>query len=93
MSTVKASKHQIGQDTTPSNNIVLSANAGDFIISQGVHDGAQTEIARFKEDGLQGDDVSYLPAGTGAVATTVQSKLRETVSVFDFMTPEQIADV
>lgn len=30
------------------------------------------------------DLVSYLPAGTGAVATTVQAKLRETVSVKDF---------
>ena len=28
--------------------------------------------------------VGYTPAGTGAVATTVQSKLRETVSVLDF---------
>ena len=28
--------------------------------------------------------VGYLPAGTGAVATTVQSKLRESVSVKDF---------
>jgi len=28
--------------------------------------------------------VGYLPAGTGAVATTVQAKLRETVSVTDF---------
>jgi hypothetical protein len=38
-------------------------------------------------------DVAYLPSGTGAVATNVQSKLREFVSVFDFMTPAQIADV
>lgn len=37
--------------------------------------------------------VGYTPAGTGAVATTVQSKLRESVSVFDFMTGAQIADV
>jgi len=37
--------------------------------------------------------IGYQPAGTGAVATTVQTKLRESVSVFDFMTPEQIADV
>lgn len=29
-------------------------------------------------------NISYLPAGTGAVATTVQSKLRENVSVKDF---------
>lgn len=37
--------------------------------------------------------VGYQPAGTGAGATTVQSKLRESVSVFDFMTAAQIADV
>jgi hypothetical protein len=37
--------------------------------------------------------VGYLPAGTGAVATTVQAKLRESVSVFDFMTSAQVADV
>lgn len=37
--------------------------------------------------------VGYQPAGTGTVVTTVQSKLRETVSVFDFMTAAQIADV
>lgn len=37
--------------------------------------------------------VGFLPLGTGAVATTVQSKLRETVSVFDFLTTAQIADV
>jgi hypothetical protein len=37
--------------------------------------------------------IGYLPAGTGAVATTVQTKLRESVSVFDFMTAAQIADV
>jgi hypothetical protein len=30
------------------------------------------------------NDVSYLPAGTGAVATNVQTKLRESVSVKDF---------
>lgn len=29
-------------------------------------------------------DITYTPAGTGAVATTVQAKLRETVSVKDF---------
>lgn len=38
-------------------------------------------------------DIGYLPSGTGAVATNVQSKLRETVSVFDFMTKAQIAAV
>jgi DNA/RNA endonuclease YhcR with UshA esterase domain len=37
--------------------------------------------------------IGYQPAGTGSVATTVQTKLRESVSVFDFMTSAQIADV
>lgn len=37
--------------------------------------------------------ISYLPAGTGAVATTVEQKLRERISVFDFMTPAEIASV
>jgi hypothetical protein len=34
--------------------------------------------------GFSSTEVGYLPAGTGAVATTVQTKLRETVSVKDF---------
>lgn len=37
--------------------------------------------------------VGFLQSGTGAVATTVQTKLRETVSVFDFMSSAQIAAV
>ena len=37
--------------------------------------------------------VTYDPAGVGAVATTVQTKLREGVSIFDFLTSAQIADV
>lgn len=37
--------------------------------------------------------VVFKPAGTGAVATTAQNKLREMVSIFDSMTPAQIADV
>lgn len=36
--------------------------------------------------------VAFLQSGTGAVARTVQSKLRDTVSIFDFMTTAQIAD-
>lgn len=39
------------------------------------------------------DLVAYLPPGTGAVATTAQVKFRQTISVFDFMTSAQIADV
>ena len=37
--------------------------------------------------------IGYQPSGTGAVPTTVQAKLRESVSVFDFMTASQVIDV
>jgi hypothetical protein len=42
---------------------------------------------------IDSSDVIYTPAGTGAITTTVQAKLRQIVSVFDFMTAAQIADV
>jgi len=35
-------------------------------------------------DALSSASITYTPAGTGAVATTVQAKLRESVSVLDF---------
>ena len=38
-------------------------------------------------------NIGYTQGGTGAIATTVQSKLRQSISVFDFMTSAQIADV
>lgn len=37
--------------------------------------------------------IGFIQSGTGAVATTVQTKLRETLSVFDFMSSAQIAAV
>ena len=44
--------------------------------------------------GSGSSSVGYLEGGTGTQSRTVQDKLRETgVSVFDFFTPAQIADV
>jgi hypothetical protein len=37
--------------------------------------------------------VGYLQAGTGATSRTVQDRLRDTINVFDFFTPSQIASV
>ena len=34
--------------------------------------------------GIPSEDLAYTPAGTGAVETTVQTKLRESVSILDF---------
>ena len=50
---------------------------------------------RFNDAVVQVDssDVTFLQAGTGAVTRTAQAKLRETLSVFDFMSSAQIAAV
>jgi len=47
-----------------------------------------TDVLIWSVDGVNGSfnssNISYTPAGTGAVTTTVQAKLRQTVSVQDF---------
>ena len=85
MSTLNSSNIQIGQSITSSNNITLStASNGDLLINKGAS-GALTEISRITNAGLiDASKVSFTPNGTGAVATTVQGKLREQVSVKDF---------
>jgi hypothetical protein len=42
---------------------------------------------------VDSNDVSYVPPGVNAKVRTVQDKLRDTVSVTDFMTAAEIADV
>ena len=42
---------------------------------------------------ISSTDVSFLQAGTGAVTRTAQSKMRDVVSVFDFMTVAEQQDV
>ena len=44
-------------------------------------------------DHYDSSSIIYTPAGTNAVATTVQAKLRQSVSVFDFLTSAQITNV
>jgi hypothetical protein len=85
MSTLNSSNIQIGQSITPANNITLNtAVNGDLVVSKGAQ-GALTEISRISNSGLMDSSkVGYFPAGVGAVATTMQSKLRESVSVLDF---------
>lgn len=76
MSTVKANQHQVGSNVTPDKNIVFTTDVstGDLVINKGVFDGTLTEISRIMN---AGGGVQYVPAGTGAVATTVQAKLRD----------------
>jgi hypothetical protein len=87
---VNGSKQRTGTDfaetSTSSFTLVEACTAGDVV-----------EIIGFPLSSVQflntAAGLSYTPAGTGAVATTVQAKLRESVSVFDFMTSAQKTDV
>ena len=80
MSTLNALNIRVGQSSTPANNITVNTDtSGDLVFNKGAP-GALTEITRIKNNG----EMVYNPAGTGAVATTVQGKLRESVSVKDF---------
>jgi hypothetical protein len=56
--------------------LVSGASAGDELQVQA--------FANFNVANIQAADVTFVPAGTGAVTRTVQSKLREGVSVKDF---------
>jgi hypothetical protein len=62
--------------------------------TNGLHVGAEVKFTTTQQQGagaVNASQVTYDPAGAGAVATNVQTKLRESVSVFDFMTTAQIA--
>ena len=82
---------------TPLANPFLSSSTGQvaFYAANGLYDLVVSKIGYLTVtiSAIELDDllapsgsnsVGYLPAGTGAVATTVQTKLRESVSVKDF---------
>lgn len=54
--------------------------------------GTVTDASVASNAAIKSSKLSFLQAGAGAIARTVQDKLQDTVSVFDFMTPAQIAD-
>lgn len=76
---VKDSKDRQVFYARTSNDFSIATVVKDFINSITISTGASV--------------IGYIQAGIGAVVRTVLSKLRERVSVFDFMTEAQIADV
>jgi len=53
----------------------------------GLHVGAQVKFTTTQQQGagvINASQVTYNPGGTGAVATNVQAKLRQSISVMDF---------
>lgn len=63
----------------------LYISATDYSVKVTNVNGAETvPVSLYNATEVYAADVNFLQAGTGAVATTVQTKLRETVSVKDF---------
>jgi hypothetical protein len=65
----------------------LETNSTTVTFVNGLHVGAEVKFTTSQSNSSGGTNASvvvYDPAGIGAVATTVQAKLRETVSVKDF---------
>lgn len=56
--------------------------SGTLVVA--TYDGTQFVLQSLPANAIDSSAVSYVPSGTGAVTTTVQAKLRETVSVKDF---------
>ena len=65
------------ETSTSSITLSVGATAGDTITVDGTGD---VVVVAIPDAGA----IAYTPAGTGAVSTTVQAKLRESVSVLDF---------
>lgn len=83
--TLKTDNLQLGDSLTATNNFVLKTNAdGTAKLARGNVGATTQDILTVDADGKVTSDQVYTPAGTGAVATTVQTKLRESVSVKDF---------
>lgn len=75
------------QQSLPNSYYGLASNVGFTPVGTIAATNVQSAIAEVNSDlaASSGSSlVGYLPAGTGAVATTVQAKLRESVSVLDF---------
>lgn len=104
MSLIKANAHQVGDYTLTNEGGKLVINQGtpDTVLNPvGVFglNGLEYSNNSVKTtlDTLTGStgaaSVGYTPTGTGAVSTNLQEKLRQSASVFDYMTAAQIVDV
>jgi len=66
----------------------LETDSTTITFLTGLHVGASVKFTTSQlnsgASAVTADTISYTPTGTGAVATTVQAKLRESVSVLDF---------
>ena len=86
-------KYHVWNATSGAFTVTVKVAGAGVVVAQGEHaslvcDGTEF-YSLYKDSGF----IDYLPAGTGAVATNVQAVNRRRISVFDFMTAAEIADV
>ena len=65
----------------------IETNSTTVTFNSGLHVGAEVKFTSTQQQGagaVDASQVSYTPAGTGAVTTNVQAKLRQSVSTTDF---------
>jgi hypothetical protein len=64
----------------------VETNSTRVTLTSGAQAGDELTFVAGREvnDGLAASSVSFIPAGTGAIARTAQEKMRDTVSVLDF---------
>lgn len=83
--TLKIDNLSLGDSVTATHNFTLKTNGdGTAVLARGNLGATTQDILTIAADGKVTSEQVYVPAGTGAVATTVQTKLRESVSVKDF---------
>ena len=73
--------------------LLTPATVGDRVALEGFTQSAVLEALATLGLSSGSSLVGHIASGTGAVARTVQAKLRDMVCVFDFMSAAQIADV
>jgi hypothetical protein len=64
--------------------------------TSGLHVGAEVKFTTTQQQGagaVDASQVSYIPPYTDSIATNVEAKLAQYISVFDFMSASEIADV
>lgn len=74
-------------------NLLLGFDGNGNPIATAPVAGSASALATQLASSSGSSGVGFLQSGTGAVARTVQDKLRDVVSALDFMTAAQIADV
>lgn len=93
--TLKIDNLSLGDSVTATHNFTLKTNGdGTAVLARGNLGATTQDILTIAADGKVTSEQVYVPAGTGAVTTTVQAALRsDTVNMWSFMSDAQRAEI